>query len=279
MKSLFNTIEGVAELVASGENVRIRVKGRSMSPTFKNNKDFITISPIGDHELCVGDVVLFDRGDSLCVHRIVGINGDKLVIKGDGNSISALEYATSADVKGIILSGTFHNGTPFTVYDEQWKKNTEFVMKNAGMLSAWYRFTGIVRRYPLSILVSVVLLYLSFFNPTDLQITLANDGDKLIHGIMYFSCTLVFWFEWIYRHRQTRRDMLVGMLPCVLFPIVMGGLIEIAQEYLTDCRSGELKDFMANICGIVAAMILSCLVTRPLVKLFRKRRAKTAKVN
>jgi len=279
MMSLFNTIDGVAKLVASGETVRICVKGRSMSPTFKDGKDFIEISAVGDRELCVGDVVLFDRGDSLCVHRIIAVDGEKLIIRGDGNSIKALEYATTADVKGIILSGTFHNGTPFTVFDEKWMKNTEFVMRNALFLSYWHRLTGIIRRYPLSILVSTVLLYLSFFNPANLQFSYEVGGDKFIHTLMYFLCTLVFWFEWMYRHKLTRRNLLVGMLPCVLFPIIMGGLIEVAQEYLTVCRKGEVGDFLANIYGVMAALALSFTITYPVLKLLRKRRVKSTKTN
>jgi VanZ family protein len=37
----------------------------------------------------------------------------------------------------------------------------------------------------------------------------------------------------------------------ILLPILMGILIELAQNYLTTCRSGELADGVANSIGVM----------------------------
>ncbi len=42
----------------------------------------------------------------------------------------------------------------------------------------------------------------------------------------------------------------------VLCPIIMGGLIELAQKYLTTCRSGDFFDFVCNSLGV----LLGCLI-------------------
>ena len=39
-------------------------------------------------------------------------------------------------------------------------------------------------------------------------------------------------------------------------PIVMSGLIELAQNYLTTYRSGEWADFIANSTGVLLALVV-----------------------
>ena len=52
---------------------------------------------------------------------------------------------------------------------------------------------------------------------------------------------------------QARGHLLLGGVLC---PIIMGGLIELAQAYLTTCRSGDFFDFVCNSLGV----LLGCLV-------------------
>ena len=52
---------------------------------------------------------------------------------------------------------------------------------------------------------------------------------------------------------QVRGHLLLGGVLC---PIIMGGLIELAQAYLTTCRSGDFFDFVCNSMGV----LLGCLV-------------------
>ena len=53
--------------------------------------------------------------------------------------------------------------------------------------------------------------------------------------------------------RQVRGRLFLGGVLC---PIIMGGLIELAQAYLTTCRSGDIYDFFCNSLGVV----LGCLI-------------------
>ena len=52
---------------------------------------------------------------------------------------------------------------------------------------------------------------------------------------------------------QVRGHLLLGGVLC---PVIMGGLIELAQAYLTTCRSGDFFDFVCNSMGV----LLGCLV-------------------
>ncbi len=55
----------------------------SMEPTFSQG-DMIFIAVSSSYE--VGDIVVFDTGEGFVVHRIMEINGDTVIVKGDANN-------------------------------------------------------------------------------------------------------------------------------------------------------------------------------------------------
>lgn len=263
----------VMELLGNGQSVTIQVSGHSMSPTFKDKVDKIIISPFKAEELKKGDVVLFNRGDTICVHRIIKRKGDRLVIRGDGNSIKALEYARTRDVMGLITGGTMYGGRKFTVSDRKWTRNTSFVLTFAPLLSLWHRVKFIVCRYPLSVLTFCLLLYLSIFNPAGKDLPSFENSDKLAHILMYFGVSMVFWFEWLHRHPLSKKTCSRGLVRCLLYPIVLGGLLELFQEFCLEYRGGDVIDFAANCIGSLLALILSFCITIPLIRKYRRNHA------
>ena len=46
----------------------------------------------------------------------------------------------------------------------------------------------------------------------------------------------------------------------MLLPIAISGLLELLQEYATDCRSGDWYDFVANTLGVLTAAGVAALV-------------------
>ncbi len=69
---------------------------------------------------------------------------------------------------------------------------------------------------------------------------------------MYGVLTLVMLWE---RGKNPMKPM-ISVWQLLLIPIVMGGLIELAQRYLTTCRSGEWLDFVGDTIGVVIGAIL-----------------------
>lgn len=263
----------VMELLGEGQNVTIQVSGRSMSPTFKDQVDKIIVSPFNADELKKGDVVLFNRGDTICVHRIIKRKGDRLVIRGDGNSMKALEYAKTSDVMGLITGGTMYGGRKFSVSDKLWNFNTRFILSCFPLIALWHRVKFIVCRYPLSLLTFCVLLYLSVFNPSNKDFPSFENSDKVAHIIMYFGVSMVFWFEWLYRHALSKNTFKKGLVRCLLFPILLGGLLELLQEFCLEYRSGDLLDFAANCVGSLLALIASVGITIPIIRKYRSSHA------
>lgn len=114
-----------------------------------------------------------------------------------------------------------------------------------------------IKNYPLSSLLIVAIWVVCLIPVPETPLNDVNLIDKWTHFVMYGSLTTVIWFEYIRRKKKEKtfqwKALLIGGLLC---PIIMGGLIELAQRFLTTCRSGELADFYCNSLGV----LLGCLI-------------------
>ena len=107
----------------------------------------------------------------------------------------------------------------------------------------------------------VLIWYLCLFRPPHIRTLEAIPGfDKLVHCSMYLGTCTVFWVEYYYWRIQWGRLRL--FLIAVLAPILMSGVIELAQEYLTTYRSGDWADFAANSIGVLLSLISMLVVRR-----------------
>lgn len=99
---------GVEQMLDEGISIDMHVKGFSMRPFLRNERDTVHLSPIDSAALRRGMVVLFLYGNHHTLHRIRRINGNELTIKGDGNYRSAelvTRDAVAAYVTYIERSG------------------------------------------------------------------------------------------------------------------------------------------------------------------------------
>ena len=157
-----------------------------------------------------------------------------------------------------------------------------------------------IRNYPLSSLLIVAIWVVCLIPVPETPLNDVNLIDKWTHFVMYGSLTSVIWFEYIRKHKtpnpspspveveggkvsisnqdsfsekgvtsslplhgegmpveQERGHLLIGGVLC---PITMGGLIELAQAYLTTCRSGDIYDFFCNSLGVVLGCIIGLIL-------------------
>jgi Peptidase S24-like. len=90
-------LDKVAELIANGRRVTIIGKGNSMMPFIINERDSITLSRID--KLNKFDIVLAKLKDnSYVIHRIIKIEGDRVILMGDGN----LYYKEECTISDIL---------------------------------------------------------------------------------------------------------------------------------------------------------------------------------
>lgn len=107
-----------------------------------------------------------------------------------------------------------------------------------------------MKRYPFSLLLALAICIASLMPVPDVDVSQVRFFDKWVHFLMYGSQSLVVSYEF---YRRAKRPSLGRwLLLACCFPILLGGLLELAQAYLTTCRSGDWLDFLAN--GLGAAL-------------------------
>ena len=80
--------------------------------------------------------------------------------------------------------------------------------------------------------------------------------DKWVHFVMYGALTIAMWMDW-WRHGRWAMPQRAFIVISFVFPSVWGGLMELAQAYLTTCRSGDWIDFYADCFGALLGVIIS----------------------
>ena len=101
----------VLEMLAEGRRVTIPVKGYSMLPFIRGEKDLVVLEKAAD--IAPDDIVLFHmgpmEGGRYVMHRILSVDGDKVDIMGDGVPYNH-EHVTRSQIYGkavrILRGGT-----------------------------------------------------------------------------------------------------------------------------------------------------------------------------
>ncbi len=128
-----------------------------------------------------------------------------------------------------------------------------------------------IKKYPFSIIIVGLVIYLSLFKPPTLTVPVFPGWDKLVHFCMYGGVSGVLWLEFLFNYRRDQSNMKIGkaIVGAILCPILLGGLMELGQLYLTSYRSGDWLDFLANTSGVLVASLISWYLLRPAI--FKKR--------
>lgn len=112
----------IRKLLAEGKKVTLRAKGWSMRPFVEHERDLVQIAPCLPQSLRKGDVVLAQvQGGYYVIHRIVRLQGEALVLQGDGN-VGTVEHCLRNEVLGKI-EGFYRKGRkmPDLVTEKKWK--------------------------------------------------------------------------------------------------------------------------------------------------------------
>lgn len=122
-----------------------------------------------------------------------------------------------------------------------------------------------IRKYPLAVFTACVIICLSLFPIPEIpQAENVPFMDKWTHMVMYGGFCLVIWYEYLRSHKtvNARKITVYGYL-C---PVIMSGLLELAQEHLTNCRSGEWMDLLVNATGATLATLTGWTLLRKIIQ-------------
>ena len=91
----------VKEFIDEGRTTAFRVRGYSMRPFLDHCRDKVVLAPCRPENIRRGDVVLAEVSSHCYVlHRVVKREGDRLVLRGDGN-VYGTESCLTTDVIGV----------------------------------------------------------------------------------------------------------------------------------------------------------------------------------
>jgi len=111
------------------------------------------------------------------------------------------------------------------------------------------------KTYKLTILISIIIIILSTIPVPEVKpLEAVPFFDKWVHFVMYGSLTCAMYLD---RKLQGQDKNIVFIVLAIIYPSLLGGLMELVQAYLTTCRSGDWLDFYADAFGTVLATILS----------------------
>lgn len=97
-----------------------------------------------------------------------------------------------------------------------------------------------------SLALTVVCLIPSNKLP-DVEVSFA---DKIFHSITYLVLTFLWFYSFVYRFKIERMKALIY---ASVISVAFGIIIEVLQEILTETRSADLLDVLANSLGVFMA--------------------------
>lgn len=116
-----------------------------------------------------------------------------------------------------------------------------------------------IKKYPISLFLVVAIWTICLIPIPETPLDDVPMIDKWTHFVMYGSLCSVIFTEYANRHiKPNNKRLAIGG---VLLPIIMGGLIELAQAYCTGGnRSGDWMDWIANSIGVMIGTAIGSLV-------------------
>lgn len=116
-----------------------------------------------------------------------------------------------------------------------------------------------MKKYPLSVLLVVIICVLSLLPAQEFPESDVPFADKWVHWLMYGTLSFVFLWENRRFHRSDPQCTGIFSPTALLLlslAVAWGGLMELAQAYLTTTRSGDWLDFAANSFGVLCGSVI-----------------------
>ena len=98
MLSFNEVFDSLKEDLVLGKEVKFFPNGRSMLPTIVEKRDYLYLSKTSFKVL---DIIFYKVEDKYLLHRVVKIDGDKIICQGDNNLVK--EVITKDDVIGVVV--------------------------------------------------------------------------------------------------------------------------------------------------------------------------------
>jgi len=100
---------------------------------------------------------------------------------------------------------------------------------------------------------TLLILFLSFKNPSNIPNIAIPNIDKVVHFMFYFVFVFL-WYRYLFFIKKTK---ITHVFILVLVAILLGILIEFGQGYFTVTRQADFFDVLANSLGSIVGVLVS----------------------
>lgn len=129
------------------------------------------------------------------------------------------------------------------------------------------------RSYWKSVFLLCWILYLSFAPPSTFNKIPTfefKNIDKIVHLIMYTGLSFVLILDY-YHQKKHNIHRTTFVLVCLVFPAILGGIIEIMQGAFFAPRTASWFDWYFDIFGVILGWIIVLLTKIVNIKIFKVR--------
>lgn len=128
-------LQEAAEILKSGQPVRLHIDGQSMYPFIRGGKDEVEVVPYdGVSALPLWCSAFYCWEGKYMIHRYIGTKEGKLLMMGDGNLVR-IEAVEPTAVYGILSTIYHPDGSAQDCNEKAWLSRGKW----------WYRLRGIRR--------------------------------------------------------------------------------------------------------------------------------------
>lgn len=131
------------ELLVQEGRLVYKTKGVSMKPMLYQNRDLVIIE-VSRSRLQPMDVAFYRRGQSYVLHRVIFVQPDGYLIRGDNTY--ALETVTDSAVLGV-LTAFVRNGKMYRVTDRNYRLYVRFWCGIFPLRNLFYKSMRPVKRF------------------------------------------------------------------------------------------------------------------------------------
>lgn len=90
-----------------------------------------------------------------------------------------------------------------------------------------------IKKYPVSLLIILTVIYLSFFKPPTTDLSNIPNIDKIVHVCMYLGMSGMLWLEFLRAHQKGDSPLWHAWVGAFVCPVLFSGMVELLQEYCT----------------------------------------------
>lgn len=136
------TKRNIESIIGDGETFILSVTGRSMLPLLGRGDSKIILRRVSKDEDIYGRIAMFRASNGhIIIHRVIRIEGDVVVLKGDGNIVQE-ERCSRSEIIAVVEQVLYSNGDIVECSSWQWRVKEQI----------WLSTPLFIRRYVLTLM-------------------------------------------------------------------------------------------------------------------------------